>query len=127
MKELENVKILFYNDKWDGPLEGLCEYENKFYRYETLEMGGYSGEDEFGEDIWSPRIYNVIEIEPWQLTYELYWHSLFSTNIATYTEYDKKLVNPVFEIKSKDFYKKQKKEYKKIDYSNNTVIGIFKN
>jgi len=52
---------------------------------------------------------------------------LFCTNIATYTEYDKKLVNTLFEIKNKDFYKKQKEEYIEIDYSNNTIIGTFKN
>ncbi len=123
MKELEKVKILFHSDVWDGPLEGLCEYESKIYRYETLEMGEWIEKD----DEWSPRIYNMIEIEPWQLAYELYWHSLFCTNIASYTEYDKMLINPRFEIKNKDFYKKQKNEYKEIDYSKNTIIGIFKN
>jgi hypothetical protein len=123
MKELENVKILFYNDYWDGPIDGLCEYENKIYRYKMIDNGLYNEEI----DNWSPRIYNVIEIEPWQLAYELYWHSLFCTNIVAYTEFDKMLINPRFEIKNKDFYKKQKNEYKEIDYSNNAIIGIFKN
>lgn len=122
MKELEGVKILFYTDYWDGPLNGLCEYENNIYRYSVLDEGDYNEE----KDEWNPRIYNVQEIEPWQLAYELYWHSLFCSNIAAYTKYDKKLVSPLFEIKNKDFYGKQKKEHKKIDYSNNTIIGIFK-
>jgi hypothetical protein len=123
MKELNGVKILFYDDYWDGPLKGLCEYENKFYRYDVLDEGGYNEE----KDEWNPRIYNIIEIEPWQLVYELYWHSLFCSNIATYSKYDEKLSNQIFEIENKDFYGKQKKEYKKIDYSNNTIIGTFKN
>lgn len=122
MKELENVKILFYSNYWDGPWTGLCEYENKIYRYDVLDEGDWNEE----KDEWSPRIYNVFEIEPWQLAYELYWHSLFCSNITTHTEYDKKLVSPLFTIKNNDFYKKQKKEYKKIDYSNNNIIGIFK-
>lgn len=121
MEKLKGVKILFYSNYWDGPLTGLCEYENKIYRYDVLDEGDWDEEN----DEWLPRVYNVFEIEPWQLTYELYWHSLFCSNIATHTEYDKKLVSPLFNIKNNDFYKKQRKEYKKIDYSNNTIIGTF--
>ena len=86
MKELENVEIMFYSDYWDGPLAGLCEYENKIYRYETIDEGDYNEE----KDEWNPRIYNVIEIE------------------------------------DKDYFGKQKKEHKKIDFSSNTIIGTFK-
>ena len=123
MMELNNVKILFYSGYWDGPLNGLCEYENKIYRFDVSEMEEWIET----EEEWSSRIYKLIDIEPWQLSYELYWHSLFCTNIAAYKEFDKKLVDSRFEIKNKDFYKKQKNEYKKIDYSNNTIIGTFKN
>lgn len=123
MKELLNVKILYYSNYWDGPLTGLCEYENKIYRYDVLDEGDYNEE----KDEWNPRIYNVIEIELWQLAYELYWHSLFCSNISTYSKYNENMSNSRFELKDKDFYKKQKEEYKKIDYSNNVIIGIFKN
>lgn len=136
MKKLENVKILFYNNYWDGPICGICEYENKMYYYDMIEEGGIfveEGEeyDEDGEDIWTPRIYEIKEIEPWQLTYELYWHSIFATNVGTNTEFDKGLVNERFKIKKSwfsslpSYYKKQKKERKDIDYSKNKIIGIF--
>lgn len=127
MKKLENVKILFYNDYWDGPICGICEYENKMYYYNTFEDDEY---DEISEE-WLPRKYEMKEIKPWQLTYELYWHSLFVTNVASYTKFDKCLINERFKMKEKwfkslpSYYDKQKKERKKIDYSTNKVIGIF--
>jgi hypothetical protein len=139
MKELENVKILFYYNYWDGPLNGICEYENKMYWYDTVDDISVGDED---SDDWTwYRLYNVKEIEPWQLSYELYWHSIFCTNVATHTEFDKKLVNDRFLIKKtfrlfkhkRDkwinpfYYNKREKEYKKIDYSKNQIIGTFKN
>jgi len=125
--ELNDVKLLTHQYYWDGPLEGLCEFENKFYRYGVLELGEYI-EDEDDEDKgeWTPRVYNIREIEPWQLAYELYWHSLFCSNVKTrFTEFDERLKNERFKI-DEDFYDKQKREYQKIDYSNNKIIGIFK-
>jgi len=129
MKKLENIKILFHSNYWDGPICGICEYENRMYHYNMIEEGGWfieDGEeyDEDAEDTWTPRIYVVKEIEPWQLTYELYWHSIFSTNVASYTDFDKSLINERFKMKN-DFYKKRKKEYKEIDYTKNKVIGQF--
>lgn len=121
MKEIENVKMLYYSDYWDGPLTGLCEYENKYYWYDNTIDDEYDEENEE----WKPRVYNLKEIEPWQLSYELYWHSLFVTNVAAYTEFDKQLINDRFIIDI-NFYKKKKKEYKKIDYSKNKIIGTFK-
>jgi hypothetical protein len=119
-KKLNNVKLLLYSDYYDGALKGLCEYENKIYRFETEKLGGW-----IEDDICEDRIYIMLDLEPWQLTYELYWHSLFVTNAASYTEFDKQLVNERFKIDC-DFYEKQKKEYKKIDYTNNKIIGYFK-
>jgi hypothetical protein len=139
MKELENVKILFYNNYWDGPMNGICEHENKMYWYDMIDDVSV-GDEDFDNWTWY-RLYNVKEIEPWQLAYELYWHSIFSTNVAAYTEFDKKLVNDRFFIKKTfrifknkrdkwikpEYYNKREKEYKKIDYSNNIIIGTFKN
>jgi hypothetical protein len=60
---------------------------------------------------------------------------MFSTNVATHTDFDKGLVNERFKIKEHkwfkfwklpNFYKKQKLEHKKIDYSKNKIIGEFK-
>ena len=122
MKELENVKILYSSDYWDGPLNGLCEYENKYYWF------GVNTDEEYDEkeDKWSPRIFQMYDIEPWQLTYELYWHSIFVTNVYKNTKckynFDEQLKNDRFKIKE-NFYKKREKEYKKIDYYNNNKMN----
>lgn len=120
MKKLRNVKILFHIDYWDGPLRGICEYKNKYYWYDILDDYEYNSEKEK----FSPRTYVIKEIEPWQISYELYWHSIFSTNVGTYTDFDKKLVNDRFKIEE-NFYEKRKREYIKIDYSDNKIIGVF--
>lgn len=114
MKELENVKILFYSGYWDGPTNGICEYENKMYWYNIID--DISVGDEDSDDFTWYRTYNV------------------------YTEFDKKLVNERFKIPKKLFfkrtwnkfidttyYKKRKKEHQQIDYSKNKIIGTFKN
>lgn len=125
MKELENVKIIYASGWWDGPRSGLCEYENKFYWF------GVHQEEEYDEekDEWGDRIYKAYEIEPWQLSYELYWHSIFVSNVYRNSkcrfEFEEKLKNERFHMKE-DFYKKRKKEYKDIDYINNKIIGTFK-
>ena len=125
MKELENVKLLFSTNWWDGPLCGLCEYENKYYWFEVYQDEEYDEEKEE----WGDRIYKAYEIEPWQLSYELYWCSIFVSNVYRNancrTSFGEQLKNERFYIK-KDFYKKSKKEYRKINYNNNNVIGIFK-
>lgn len=112
MKKLKNVEILYYSDYWDGPLWGMCAYENNLYRYNVIDSTS------------KIRKFKVREMEFWQITYELYWHSLFVTNVKDYTKFDKKLINERFEV-IEDFYSMQKREYQPIDYSKNKIIGWF--
>ena len=125
MKELENVKILFASGWWDGPRTGLCEYENTIYRFEVYIEEEYDEK----EDEWTKRIYQMKKIELWQLAYELYWHSIFVSNVYRNAncrfQFEENLKNERFYMKE-DFYKKRKKEYQEIDYSKNEIIGTFK-
>lgn len=125
MNELEKVKFLYATNWWDGPICGLCEYNNKIYWYDMQEDSEYDEK----EDTWTQRKYIAREIEPWQLTYELYWHSIFVSNVYRdsncRSKFEEGLKNERFYIKE-DFYKKRKKEHQKIDYSNNEIIGTFK-
>ena len=125
MKELENVKMLYGSGWWDGPLCGLCEYENKYYYFKVHQEEEYNEE----KDEWTDRIHKLIELESWQLTYELYWHSVFVSNVyrnsKCRTQFEENLKNERFYMKD-DFYKKRKKEYKEIDFSKNNVMGTFK-
>ena len=123
MKELENVKMLFATNWWDGPLCGLCEYESKYYWFKIHQEEEYDDK----KDEWSDRVHIAYEIEPWQLSYELYWHSIFVSNVyrnaKCRTQFEEQMKNERFYMKE-DFYKKRKKEYQEIDFSK--VIGTFK-
>lgn len=145
-KELKNVELLTYSNWWDGPLCGLALYKKEYYHYSILDEGLCRKAEE-GEEIifynednvpftYDTRTWKLYKIEPWQLAYELFWHAVFSTNVATYTDFDKKLVNERFKINKRktifrnpfkysppSFYDMQKKDHKEIDYSNNECIG----
>lgn len=133
MNKLIDVELLYENDRWDGPLEGLCKYKGEFYHYIVDELGEWEQWDDEDDDkcIWKSRTWKIYEIEPWQLAYELYWHAIFCNNVAAYYPFDFALQNERFKYNLKNkgifrkfnFWKKQRKEYKKIDYSKNKCIG----
>lgn len=133
MQELKNVKILCYFDACNGPLKGLCSYKEKIYLYsitddeykiiDKIREEYEDGIDKFDEGYEIPRKYNVVELEGWQLCYELYWKALFSTNVVTFTDFEKSLVNERF--KRKDYHEIREQEYQSINYSNNKIIGYF--
>lgn len=141
MEKLENVKIIFHSDYYDGPLDGICEYQGKLYRFDCKEFGGWCGPppaDGSDDCSYVKREYNVKEIEMWQLAYALYWHCLFITNCGQYYRHkdDIEFINERFNLPviknsqyhleyGENFYQKQKEEYKKIDYSQNKIIGWF--
>ena len=112
MKKLKNVKILYYSDYWDGPLWGMCSYDNMLCWYNVINSNS------------EIRKFKVIEMYPWQISYELYWHSLFVNNVNIQTDFDKELVNYRFKL-IEDFYSMKKREYDNIDYSKNKIIGWF--
>lgn len=115
LRELKNVEILYDTNYHDGSLRGLCRYKGRIYWFDILNMG----------DFEATRKWKVFKIIPWQLTYELYWHSLFCTNVAQHTNFEKNLINKRFKL-DEDFYEKRKREFKEIDYNKNKVIGWFK-
>ena len=112
MKKLKNVEILYYSDYWDGPLWGMCVYNNKLCWYNVIDSSS------------KIRKFKVREMKSWQISYELYWHSLFVTNVKAYTKFDKECINERFEL-LENFYDKQRRVYKGIDYSKNKIIGYF--
>lgn len=145
-KELKNVELLTYSNWWDGPLCGLALYKKEYYYYNIIEYADPTKADEGDEVLfydennipWKhvDRTWKLYKIEPWQLAYELFWHAVFSTNVVTYTNFDKKLVNERFKINKQktifknpfkyslpSFYDMQKKNHKEIDYSQNECIG----
>lgn len=123
MNKLENVKLLFCTNYWDGPIAGLCEHDGKYYRFAQLQDDEW---DEVDEE-WLPRVYKAYEILPWQLSYELYWYSLFISNVKgarSRSDFEEGLKNERFII-NENYYKKREKEYRQIDYTKNNVIGTF--
>ena len=143
MEKLENVKIIFYTNYWDGPISGICEYQNKFYRFNVQEMGGHVGPEPLSDDedrAYIKREWIVREIKLWQLAEELHWHCLFMTNCGQhygrYGNNDAEFISERFQLPiivddkirlehGANYYKKAKEERKEIDYSQNAIIGWF--
>jgi len=73
----KDVKFLWENDRWDGPLNGMCLYKDKKMWFECA-----------GEDDDRYRRYILIELTPDELAKEEKWHNLFREKVGTHTEYE---------------------------------------
>lgn len=128
MNQLKDVQLLCEFDRWDGPLEGLCLYQDRYHWYVVDEWGEWEQWDDDDDDkcVWKSRTWKIYEVLPWQLAYVLYWHAIFATNVAAYYPFDFELQNERFDKKAKrkyDFWKKQNKNYEKIDFTKNKCVG----
>ncbi len=126
LKLFEGVKILYYGDYWDGPVAGLCVYEGVYYYYfmsKEEELLNENSDDE--NDIWSDRDFYIYELTFRELANELYWHSLFCTNVKAYSDADSMLVFDYLNT-NENFWDKMKQENtEKFDYKSKTPIGYF--
>lgn len=99
------IHILYENDVWDGPLEGICEWANKKYYFVCSDQL-----DETSEDDRRPRKYVLLELSPEQLEEEDKERQLF----ASLKE----------RLKLEDFYERQK-SFPEHRISLEQVIGWF--
>jgi hypothetical protein len=68
------MKVLYSTHYWDGPLEGLCLYENKLHWFDCFAVGGWRAADSHDDDNdmedWNiqclPRIYRIYELSIYQ-------------------------------------------------------------
>lgn len=82
--KVENPKLLWHSNYWDGPLSGAVEYEGKMCFFQMAEEN-IPGEDE------KPSFYRrfvILELSPEEIEEENYWHALFREHVGTHTDYE---------------------------------------
>ena len=107
-----DVKILYCNDWYDGPLSGLCIYKGKYYHFEC------TGET-YDKSSIMEMTYTVYKLPFDRLIYELMWHFDFVTNVNEGYTFDDKMTSSELFKKNDgrwrgDFFKRQKKQYIKL-------------
>src|SRR3989338_10060019 len=76
----DNIKILYDNNYWDGPLEGVLRWNNKNYYFIC-----------YNDNDWTNvahRIFVIIEMTKEQEENENYFHQLFTKFVGRHNEYD---------------------------------------
>jgi len=75
--EATNVKLLWHNGFWDGPLDGVCEYEGRRHAFGIVQSSMHARD----------RIYVVTELSPEQLAALEEQHARFQQYVGTHTDY----------------------------------------
>ena len=125
--ERSNMKVLWHNSYYDGPINGMMEYNSKKCYFEKCddfldhpEMVTLWENDELPP--WYRR-YVVYELTDDQIVEEDYWHNLFREFVGTHTDHQ-----PGGSMKPKSqhhhFYSRYK-EKKTLILSNEQKIGWF--
>lgn len=127
----KEVRILWHNDYYDGPRNGVLLYQGKVYWFQIqddiCDLLPHSDEVNEAEESGYNR-FLVIELTDEQFQEEKYWNELFRQKVGTHWDYDEN-GNPIKgELRSgetwKEFYSAAKNR-KPLDLSNNAVIGWF--
>lgn len=108
------VRYLWFNAYYGGPSEGILEYQ------------GYKCWYEFVDELGSERILLVKEIAPEQLAFEEYWHGQFRLYVGFHADCEvatQGLIHP--QSRWHLFYQEYKKQSKP-DYTDNRVVGWFR-
>src|ERR1017187_10939146 len=78
----KDLRLLWYADFWDGPINGLCICDEKKSWFEMVA----ENEDDF-PDVMQRR-FLVFELSPEQLVEEEYWHELFRQKVGTHCDFE---------------------------------------
>jgi hypothetical protein len=109
--ESSNYRLLWFDDFYDGDINGILLYQNKKYWYQIYS----ESDDEEYSDYY--RRYIIIELTELQISEEEYWHTLFQEKVGY------PVATQPQEMWS-EFYEPNKSR-KHRDFSKNIVIGWF--
>jgi len=112
------IQVLYENDHWDGPLEGVCVWRGSEYYFLTSKSS-------LNED--APRKFVLIELTPKQKGQEAYWHRLFAEHVSKQKRFGSTL-GPEIETKGREnwtkFYERHE-EAEPIEILPEQVVGWF--
>jgi hypothetical protein len=114
----KDVRILWVNDFYDGPIEGIAEVNSTRCRYEMVDRDVLGTNEE-------SRTYWLIALTPKQVADEEFWHDLFCEKVGTHFDCTGRSPPPREQIDPDGFYQPYRLR-KAPDYSENDVLGWFK-
>lgn len=107
-------KLLWHDDYWDGPVQGMLEYKGEKLYF----MMHKDGEYKKGTDSFTLRTFTVYKLKPDILARQMDWHKLFQRLVGTHTDYENETsgkfsaqTHPNWE----SFFERKKKEYDPIE------------
>jgi hypothetical protein len=126
------AKLLWHCNYWDGPINGIAEYQNHKYWFQQCDDFLNYPEmvaqfEDFDETLDWFRRYTVHELTPEELTEEVYCHDSFRNYVGTHTDYNenedrKGVVHD--KVNHSKFFDKSK-DRKPLDYTQNKIMGWF--
>lgn len=83
-KKLENVKILRYHSFWDGPINGICLFNDQQYWFELVDewLDHHDGYPEDEDDLFWSRRYVIWKLNEEQVAKEYEIHYKFVTMVG---------------------------------------------
>lgn len=117
------VRFLWHNNWWDGPLEGMCEYKTKKYWY-------HCHHENYKKTAKYWRRYGVFKMTPEELAVEEKWHQLFVEKVGDHFDCDERGHRKNSELRPyrlhNEFYDEFKKwERPRYEEKQDRVIGFF--
>ena len=113
----DQVRLLWSDDWYDGPISGMAEVQGARYFFEMIDPDALGEEEEH-------RKYWLIELNADQLNEEEQWHELFCRKVGTHFDFTARPALPEEQVDLAAFYGPYR-ERKTPDYGNNTFIGWF--
>jgi len=119
---VDDIRLLWHSNFWDGILSGMLNYNEKKYWFECIDQTVYGGKRQFA----------VIDLTQEQLMVEEKWHQLFRDNVGTHCDYDENGQRDFGEVKPQHLHKLYYEPFKAFrkenpkDYSYNKVMVFFK-
>ncbi len=113
-----DVRPLWYMDFWDGPINGLCLWNNRKYWFEFIV------DEDGNEAIDGPRRFLMKELAPQQLEDEERWHELFRQKVGTHCDFEEARPG----VKPKELHHEFYEAFQgrpRPDYSKNPVVAWF--
>ncbi len=112
---IDESQILWINDYYDGPLQGIVELNGKRLLFDMIDR------DLLGQ---KHRRFWLINLNRKQLAEEQKWHELFCKNVGTHLDYTDRERHTALTSECHKFYDPYK-ERKEPDYSQNEIVGWF--
>ncbi len=114
----ENVRLLWSNDWYDGPLTGIAEVNGVKFLFDIVDRNVLGAEEE-------QRTYWLIQLNEDQLHDEERWHELFCQKVGTHFDHTGREPLPRDAVNMEAFYGPYSKRPEPV-FGNNDVFGWFR-